>query len=96
MTDKNLLSDPIAQERLDFIGADGKPHVLLLALGKPFLTRTKTIDVWRCPFAYDVDGVSVSGSCGGPGIVAAIINAALTLEAQRAKLIDEPLLARQQ
>lgn len=35
-----------------------------------------------------------SASCGGPGMVAALINASLTVEAQRAKLIDEPAFAQ--
>lgn len=75
---------------MQFTDEDGAAHELTLIIGRPFLEGP----TWRCPFGYGIDGQLTTGSCGGPGMVAALINASLTVEAHRAKLIDEPAFAR--
>lgn len=94
-TNYNRLLRPLAREVSDFVGDDGKSHTLTLIIGRPFkVGELQGKAVWRCPYAYGIDGRLYEGSLGGPGKADCLINVGVRLNSERAQLIDEPAFAR--
>ena len=93
------IDDPLASEEESFTDDEGNSHRLRLVLGQPqvfgtMLAEGVPTDMWCCPCAIGIDGVFQFNRFGGPGRLAAIINACKFLEARRYELIDEPAFKR--
>ncbi len=85
------IDNPLAAEEQQFTDEKNQKHKLELVLGHPQVFGTMVEgDMWCCPCAVGIDGVFKYNRFGGPGRVAAIINACKFLEACRYELIDEP------
>lgn len=89
------IANPLASEEEEFVDGEGQKHKLQLVLGHPQVFGTMAQgDMWCCPCAIGIDGVFQFNRFGGPGRVAAVINACKFLEARRYELVDEPAFKR--